>query len=107
MTDQEVIEFYSRNAVASIPGAPKIDLRGAVDGQRRLIVHRPLPTTSRGRRFELRNRVVGIYDKGDSGSSFETVQEIVEAGSGEVYATTQTMNFVPRQGNWGGPRGAY
>ena len=105
MTDQEVIEFSSRNAVNSIPGAPKLNLRGAVDGQRKLIVHRPLPTTSRGRTFELRNRLVGIYDKGESGSSFETEQKIVDAKSGEVYATTRTMNFLPRQGNWGGPRG--
>lgn len=105
MTDQEVVEFYSRNAVNSIPGAPKLDLRGAVDGQRKLTVHRPLPTTSHGRTFELRNRLVGIYDKGNAGSSFETEQKIVDAGSGEVYSTTQTMNFLPRQGNWGGPRG--
>lgn len=70
-------------------------------------MHRPLPTTTRGRKFELRNRVIGIYDKGNSGSSFETEQKIVDARSGEVYATTQTLNFVPRQGNWGGPRGWY
>ena len=105
LTDQEVVEFYGRNTVNSIPGAPKIDLRGAVDGQRKLTIHRALPTTSQRQKFELRNRVVGIYDKGNSGTSFETQQRIVDTDSGEVYATTQSMNFVPRQGNWGGPRG--
>ena len=105
LTDQEVIEFYGRNAANTIPGAPALDLRHAVDGQRRLTIHEPLPTTSAGKRFELRNRLIGIYDKGSSGSSFDTEQQIVDAETGKVYATTRTMNFVPGQGNWGGPRG--
>lgn len=105
LTDNEKIEFYSRNATNTIPGAPKLDLRYAVDGQRKLTILKPIPTTSAGRRFELHNRVIGIYDKGESGSSFETEQRIIDADSGEVYAQTRTMNFLPGQGNWGGPRG--
>lgn len=105
LTDQEVIEFYGRNARKDIPGAPVLDLRYAVDGQRQLKIHQPLPTSSAGRLFELRNKVIGIYDKGNVGSSFETEQQIVDAGTGEVYATTRSMNFIPGQGNWGGPRG--
>lgn len=105
LTDEEVIEFYGRNASDKIPGAPELDLRYAVDGQRQLTIHKSLPTSSTGRKFELRNKVVGIYDKVDSGSSFETEQQIVDAVAGEVYTTTRTMNFLPGQGNWGGPRG--
>ncbi|KAJ5476832.1 hypothetical protein N7475_002561 [Penicillium sp. IBT 31633x] len=56
-------------------------------------------------KFELRNRLIGIYDKGDAGSSFETEQQIVNAVTGEVYTTTRTMEFISRQGNWGGLRG--
>ena len=63
LTDQEVIEFYARNAPKAIPGAHKVDLRYAVDGQRNLKILKPLPTTSAGRRFELRNRLIGVYDK--------------------------------------------
>lgn len=105
LTDQEVVGFYGRNATNPIPGAPNFDLRYAVDGQRKLTILKALPTSSAGRRFELRNRVIGIYDKGNSGSSFETEQRIIDAESGEVYAQTRTMNFLPGQGNWGGPRG--
>ncbi|OJJ79116.1 uncharacterized protein ASPGLDRAFT_137506 [Aspergillus glaucus CBS 516.65] len=104
LTDQEVIEFYCRNASNTIPGAPALDLRYAVDGQRELTIHRPLPIASIGARFELRNKVIGIYDKGKAGSAFETEQQIVNTGTDEVYTTTRTVSFVPKQGNWGGPR---
>ncbi|KAL3486065.1 HotDog domain-containing protein [Aspergillus germanicus] len=106
LTDQEVIEFYSRNALNTVPGAPpSLDLRYAVDGQRKLTILKPLPTSSAGRRFELRNQLIGVYDKGASGSSIETAQCVVDADSGDVYAVTRTMNFLPGQGNWGGERG--
>ncbi|OJJ55382.1 hypothetical protein ASPSYDRAFT_92518 [Aspergillus sydowii CBS 593.65] len=107
LTDQEVIEFYARNAPKAIPGAHKLDLRYAVDGQRNLKILKPLPTTSAGRRFELRNRLIGVYDKGASGSSLETEQRIIDADSGEVYAQTRSVSFLPGQGNWGGPRGPH
>ncbi len=107
LTDQEVIEFYARNAPKAIPGAHKLDLRYAVDGQRNLKILKPLPTTSAGRRFELRNRLIGVYDKGASGSSLETEQRIIDADSGEVYAQTLSVSFLPGQGNWGGPRGKH
>ncbi|KAJ5515014.1 HotDog domain-containing protein [Penicillium fimorum] len=105
LTDQEVIEFYGRNATSSIPGAPDLDLRYAVDGQRELTIHKPLPTASTGSKFQLQNKVIGIYDKGSAGSAFDTEQNIVDGVTGEVYTTMRSVSFVPKQGNWGGPRG--
>ncbi|KAF7518129.1 hypothetical protein PCG10_000617 [Penicillium crustosum] len=104
LTDQEVVEFYNRNATNTIPGAPDLDLRYAVDGQRELTIYKPLPTASTGSKFELQNKVIGIYDKGSAGSAFDTEQTIVDSVTGEVYTTTRSVSFVPKQGNWGGPR---
>ncbi|OQE01451.1 hypothetical protein PENSOL_c004G05534 [Penicillium solitum] len=104
LTDQEVVEFYDRNATNTIPGAPDLDLRYAVDGQRELTIYKPLPTASTGSKFELQNKVIGIYDKGLAGSAFDTEQVIVDSVTGEVYTTTRSVSFVPKQGNWGGPR---
>ncbi|KAL4879960.1 HotDog domain-containing protein [Aspergillus karnatakaensis] len=103
--DQEVIDFYTRNALNNPPTGPLLDWRYVVDGQRKLTIHKPLPVTSQGRRFELHNKVIGLYDKGKSGSAYETQQRIVDAPSGEVYSTILTTYFLPGQGGWGGPRG--
>lgn len=100
-----MVEFYDRNATNTIPGAPDLDLRYAVDGQRELTIYKPLPTASTGSKFELQNKVIGIYDKGLAGSAFDTEQVIVDSVTGEVYTTTRSVSFVPKQGNWGGPRG--
>lgn len=66
---------------------------------------KPLPPTSAGKKFELRNQVVGVYDKGKAGSVLETEQSIVDVGSGEVYSKTISNAFFVGQGNWGGPKG--
>mgnify|MGYP001029729391 CR=1 FL=1 len=76
-----------------------------VDGQRKLTVLKPLPPTSAGRKFELQNKVVGVYDKGKSGSVMETEQSIVDRETGEVYSKTLSTGFFVGQGNWGGPKG--
>lgn len=76
-----------------------------LDGQRKLTVLKPLPPTSAGRKFELRNKVVGVYDKGKPGSVLETEQSIVDRESGEVYSKTLSTAFFVGQGNWGGPKG--
>jgi peroxisomal enoyl-CoA hydratase 2 len=67
--------------------------------------HKPLPTTSEGRKFELRQKVVGVYDKGKSGSVLETEQVLVDRESGEVYSRAVGSMFFIGQGNWGGPKG--
>lgn len=105
LTDQEVTDFYGRQKSSSIPGVPKFDSRRVVDGQRKLTILKPLPTTSAGRHFELRNKVVGVYDKGKSGSVMETEQSVVDRDSGEVYSKTSSTAFFVGQGNWGGPKG--
>ncbi|KAF9885528.1 hypothetical protein FE257_012856 [Aspergillus nanangensis] len=105
LTDQEVTDFYARAQSNPIPGVPKFDSRRSVDGQRKLTVLKPLPPTSAGKKFELRNKVIGVYDKGKAGSVIESEQSIVDAGTGEVYTKTVSSNFLVGQGNWGGPKG--
>ncbi|PYI04855.1 trimethyllysine dioxygenase TmlH [Aspergillus sclerotiicarbonarius CBS 121057] len=103
LTDQEVTDFYARSGGAPIPDVPKFDYRRVVDGQRKLTILKPLPPTSAGKEFELRNKVIGVYDKGKPGTVVETEQTIVEKGTGEVYSRTESSGFFVGQGNWGGP----
>ncbi|GAB1210573.1 hypothetical protein APSETT445_009368 [Aspergillus pseudonomiae] len=103
-TDQEVIDFYARSQATPIPGVPKFDTRRGVDGQRKITILKPLPPTSEGKKFQLRNKVIGVYDKGKAGSVVETEQSIVDE-SGEVYTKTVSSGFMVGQGNWGGPKG--
>ncbi|PYH41485.1 putative trimethyllysine dioxygenase TmlH [Aspergillus saccharolyticus JOP 1030-1] len=105
LTDQEVIDFYARAGGAPIPGAPKLDYRRVVDGQRRIVVLKPLPTSSAGRKFELRNKVIGLYDKGKAGTVLETEQSIVDQTTGEIYTKIFSSSFFVGQGGWGGPKG--
>lgn len=106
-TDQDVIDFYERSASSggSIPGLPKFDPRRVVDGQRKITFHQPIPTSSSGRRFEVRNKVLGVYDKGKPGSVMETEQTIVDAYTGEPFTTVVGSAFYVGQGGWGGPKG--
>lgn len=66
---------------------------------------KPIPPTSAGKKFEIRSKVVGVYDKGKIGTVVETEQALVEKGSGEVYARAVGSAFFIGQGNWGGPKG--
>lgn len=66
---------------------------------------KPLPPTSAGRKFELRSKVIGVYDKGKAGSVVETQQDIVDAVTGESYSQAIGSAFFVGQGNWGGPKG--
>jgi hypothetical protein len=104
-TTQEVIDFYAAQASNSIPGVPKLDSRRVVDGQRQLQFLKPLPTTSQGRTFELRSKVLGVYDKGKPGTVVETEQTIVDKDTGEVYTRAVGSGFFVGQGGWGGPKG--
>ncbi|KAJ5364302.1 dehydratase NIT22 [Penicillium cataractarum] len=105
LTDQELTDFYARQKAVKIPGVPDLDHRRGVDGQRKITVLKPLPPTSAGRKFELRNKVVGVYDKGKPGTVLETEQSIVDAESGEVYSKVLSSGFLVGQGGWGGPKG--
>ncbi|GAT21612.1 trimethyllysine dioxygenase TmlH [Aspergillus luchuensis] len=105
LTDQEVTDFYARSGGSPIPGVPKFDYRRVVDGQRKLTILKPLPPTSEGRKFELRSKVIGVYDKGKPGTVIETEQTIVDKETGEIYSRTVSSGFFVGQGNWGGPKG--
>ncbi|EPE24902.1 Thioesterase/thiol ester dehydrase-isomerase [Glarea lozoyensis ATCC 20868] len=104
-TSQEVIDFYAAQGETPIPGVPKFDSRRVVDGQRLIKFLKPLPSTSAGRKFELRTKIIGVYDKGKAGSVVEQQQDIVDKESGEVYASAIGSAFFVGQGNWGGPKG--
>ncbi len=103
-TDQEVFDFYTRSAATPIPNVPKFDSRRVVDGQRSMTFLKPLPPTSAGKTFELRSKVLGVYDKGKAGSVIETETVIAERG-GDVYTRAVGSSFFVGQGNWGGPKG--
>lgn len=66
---------------------------------------KPLPPTSAGRTFELRNKVIGVYDKGKSGTVVVTQQNVVDKATGETYVQSESSAFFVGQGNWGGPKG--
>lgn len=104
-TSQEVIDFYASQRAVRIPGVPDFDAKRVLDGQRLLRFLRPLPVTSAGRRFEMRTRVLGVYDKGRPGSVVETQTDLVDAVSGDVYAESVGSAFYVGQGGWGGPKG--
>ena len=78
-TTQEVIDFYAAQASrdGGIPGVPKLDSKRVVDGERSMTFLKPIPTTSEGRSFELRQRVLGVYDKGKPGTVIETQTDLV------------------------------
>jgi acyl dehydratase len=102
-----VTDFYARQKATHIPGVPKLDHRHGVDGQRKITILKPLPPTSAGRKFELRNKVIGVYDKGKPGTVIETEQSIVDKATGEVYSKVLSSGFLVGQGNWGGPKGNF
>ena len=67
--------------------------------------YEPLPTTSENHRFEVRGKVLGVYDKGKPGTVMETQQDLVDAGTGTLYARLVGSAFFVGQGEWGGPKG--
>ena len=103
----EVIDFYAaqQKAGAGIPGAPKLDPKRMVDGERHIAFYKQLPPTSEGRNFEVRGSVIGIYDKGKAGTVMETQSDLVDADTGEVYTRATGAGFYVGQGNWDGPKG--
>ncbi|KAI9734680.1 MAG: hypothetical protein M1834_002282 [Cirrosporium novae-zelandiae] len=103
-TNQEVIDFYTTMASSSIPGVPNFDSRRVVDGQRLIQFFKPLPTSSSTKKFEIQSKVIGVYDKGKTGTVVETEQLLVEK-AGDVYARMVGSAFYVGQGNWGGPKG--
>ncbi|EQL03689.1 hypothetical protein G6O67_006987 [Ophiocordyceps sinensis] len=102
---QEVVDFYAAQEAVKIPGVPDFNYSRVVDGQRKIELLDKLPTTSAGRKFEARTKVLGVYDKGRPGTVLETQTDLVDAHSGDVYARITTSSFFVGQGNWHGPKG--
>jgi len=102
---QEVVDFYAAQKATKIPGVPEFDARRVVDGQRKIEFYKPLPTTSAGRKFESRTKVLGVYDKGRPGAVVETQTDLVDVANGDIYARVIGSAFYIAQGNWGGPKG--
>lgn len=100
-----MIDFYKAQEANPIPGIPKLDARRMVDGQRKLEFFKPLPPTSAGKTFEIRSKVLGVYDKGKPGTVVEMETLLVDKSSGEVYTRTTGQGFYVKQGGWGGPKG--
>ena len=98
-----MFSFYASQNATSIPDVPKFDPRRVVDGQRYIEFVKPLPPTSAGKKFVVKNKVVGVYDKGKIGSVVETQNELI--CDGEVYTRVTGSAFFIGQGNWGGPKG--
>jgi hypothetical protein len=104
-TTQEVIDFYKVQGSVPIPDVPKFDARRVLDGQRIMTFYKPLPPTSAGRKFEIRSKVTGVWDKGKSGTVVDTQQDLVDAKTGELYTRAAGSAFYVGQGGWGGPKG--
>lgn len=66
---------------------------------------KPLPTTSENRRFEIRTKVLGVYDKGRPGTVVEVESDLVDAATNDVYTRVVGSAFYIAQGNWHGPKG--
>lgn len=103
-TTQEVVDFYAAQRATPIPGVPKFDSKRVVDGQRHMFFYKELPTTSAGRKFEVRTKVTGVWDKGKA-SVLDTQTDIVDAETDEVYTRVLGSAFFVGQGGWGGPKG--
>lgn len=84
---------------------PQLDSTRVLDGERKMIFYKPLPTSSAGRKFLSKNKVIGVYDKGKPGTVLETQTDIVDAETNEVYVSAIGSAFFVGQGGWGGPKG--
>lgn len=100
-----MIDFYAAKEAVPVPGLPKLDVRRVLDGQRHLKFLKPLPPTSEGRKFELRQKITGVWDKGKPGTVLDQQTDVVDAETGEVHVEIHGSAFYVGQGGWGGPKG--
>ena len=105
MTDQEVVDFGSRFKPPTIPGVPTFKADNIVDAGRTTTFYRPIPTSSAGRRFQLTNKILGVYDRGNVGTVIEDERVLIDAETGEKYVKMVGIMYYIGQGNWGGPMG--
>ncbi|KAI2604169.1 HotDog domain-containing protein [Hypoxylon fragiforme] len=103
-TDQDVYDFIARNVTADVPGVPPFDAQRSVDGERGIEILRALPASSEGMDLEIRNKVIGVYDKGGA-MILESEGELVDAKTNIAYVKLSSSSFGIGQGGYGGPRG--
>jgi acyl dehydratase len=102
--DHDVFDFIKRSTTGDVPGVPPFDAQRSVDGERGIEILKQLPTSSDGLTLEVRNRVVGVYDKGGA-MILEAEQELVDTRTDDVYVKMSSTAFGIGQGGYGGPRG--
>jgi acyl dehydratase len=79
------------------------DFSQAVNGEQRIVLHRPLPVEGT---LAARTRVTGVVDKGAGrGALVFTARTIVDAASATPIATVETTTFLRGDGGFGGPDG--
>ncbi|KAI1843559.1 hypothetical protein JX266_010192 [Neoarthrinium moseri] len=103
-TDQDVFDFIARTTTVDVPGIPPFDPQRSVDGERGIEIVRPLPVSSEGLDLEIRNKVIGAYDKGGA-MILESEGELVDIKTGITYARLSSTAFGIGQGGYDGPRG--
>jgi peroxisomal enoyl-CoA hydratase 2 len=103
-TETDVIDFYAKSNATYPPTLPPLDTRRVLDGERSIQMLKPIPRTSQGRNFELRQHCVGAYDKGKPGLVLETETQLIDADSNEVYTIMRGSGFYVGQGGFGGPK---
>jgi len=103
-TDQDVFDFIERMTTGDVPGVPPFDAQRSVDGERGIEIVNPIPASSAGLDLEIRNRVVGVYDKGGA-MILEAEQQLVDTKTETVYCKMHSMAFGIGQGGYGGPKG--
>lgn len=85
----------------SMPDIGTFDLARLVHAEQRLTVHRPLPVEGT---VEIRQRVVGMYDKGKAALVASTT-DATDRGSSTPLYSTYTSSYIVGEGGWGGDRG--
>lgn len=105
LTDQEIVDFGARFQPPTIPGAPTFRSVNIVDGGRTITFYRPIPSSSANQQFQLKNRILGVYDRGSVGSVIEDEKILVDAETGQEYVRMVGLTYYMGQGNWGGPNG--
>ena len=100
-----MIDFYASQKAVQIPDVPKFDPTRVLDGQRKIEFFKPLPTTSEGKKFEVRTKVLGVYDKGKPGSVVDVETDLVDVSNGDIYTRVTSSSFFVGQGGWNGPKG--
>ncbi|EEU39805.1 uncharacterized protein NECHADRAFT_39459 [Fusarium vanettenii 77-13-4] len=103
-TSQDVIDFIASMSSTNVPGVPPFDAQKSVDGERGIEILKPLPVSSEGLDLEVRNKVIGVYDKGGA-MILDAEQQLVDTKTGTVYVKMTSMAFGMGQGGYGGPRG--